>query len=73
MPDFVPYQTRHERPVPREDGKIALSPERWKMLRDYFISLGFDMSAPPEPAEIKLTVMIDVDGITFLPGVYLAA
>lgn len=72
MPDFISYQTRYERPVPREDGKIALPPERWKMLRDYLASLNVSPVAG-EPDNIELGVMIDVNGITFLPGVYLAA
>lgn len=72
MPDFVPYQTRHERPTPRDDGKIALSPERWELLRDYLASLNID-GPSIYATEIKLDVMIDVAGITFLPGVYLAA
>lgn len=48
---------------------VKLSPERWKLLRDHFVSLGFERG-PDEPEAIKLDVMIDVDGVTFLPAVY---
>lgn len=50
--------------------KVTLTPERWKLLRDYFTSLNIKPAG--EPVEIKLDVMIDVGGVTFLPAVYVS-
>jgi hypothetical protein len=50
----------------------ALSPERWALLRDYLAGLNLTPMRD-EPENIKLSVMIDVEGITFLPAVYYPA
>lgn len=52
---------------------VKLSPERWKLLRDYFVRLQPDLDGlgvPDDLMKIQLGVMIDVDGVTFLPAVY---
>lgn len=54
-----------------EPKRVKLSPERWKLLRDYIA--GLNLTPPGEPENIKLDVMIDVDGVTFLPAVYFPA
>lgn len=48
--------------------EVKLSPERWKLLRDYVVSLKHD--DPGDLEKIVLSVMIDVEGVTFLPAVY---
>lgn len=75
MADFIPYQQRYDRPAPREDGRVALSADRWQMLTNAF-------NADPDGAisyeflkhrELTVHGPIQVDGILFLPAVYLAA
>lgn len=71
MPDFIAYQQREERPTPREDGKVALSPARWAALVAWYKAAPH--LADFDPVEIEVVEPIDVRGVLFLPAVYLAA
>lgn len=68
MADFIPYQERAERTL-RDDGKVALSPDRWKYLVAWFM-------APPNtntPIEIEIVEPVKVNDVLYLPATYLAA
>lgn len=69
MADFIAYQERVDRPK-RDDGKVALSPDRWQSLVAWFMAPPYIHSTP---IEIEVIEPVNVSGVLFLPAVYLAA
>lgn len=69
MADFIAYQERVDR-VKSEDGRVALSPDRWQALVEYIR----EHYADQQPTE-QITVYEPtfVNDVLYLPAVYHAA
>lgn len=71
MADFIPYRQREERV--RHGVVVPLSPDRWRLLVDYFDSLGPGKVADLNLQTLTIAKPTEIEGVMFLPGKYRAA
>jgi hypothetical protein len=68
LADFIAYQERVDR-VKSEDGRVALSPDRWQSLVAYLDPL----DTTPGVEQITVGAPLTVNDVLYLPAMYHAA